>query len=196
MTVSHIPRVTVPDWDAIPAISLTHTGWLPACPISATAQLCHNETHLFVRMEAVEQEIRASLSAPTDPVCEDSCLEFFFAPVSGDSRYFNFEFNPLGNFYMGFGDEIPNRSRLLPLDVSQFHIQPFFTDTGWGITYQIPLSFLRLYLPACSFAGTADGNFYKCGDKTPVPHYLSWARMSSETPNYHCRRDFGRLVFE
>ena len=189
-------RVTVPDWDHIPAVSLTHTGWLPPCDIAAKAQLCHNGTDLFVRMEAEEAEIRAELSSPIDPVCEDSCLEFFLAPASGDTRYFNFEFNPLGNFYIGFGHEIPNRSRLLPLNTDQFDIHPFRTERGWGITYRIPLSFLRQSMPECDFTGTADCNFYKCGDCTVTPHYLSWGAMSSETPNYHRRRDFARLVFE
>ena len=196
MTEYRIARVTSPDWASIPSVSLTHTGWLPPCPISASAQLCHNDDTLFLRMEAVETEIRATLSEPTDPVCEDSCLEFFFAPLADDSRYFNFEFNPLGNFYFGFGCEIPNRSRLLPLRSDQFDIRPFRTVTGWGITCQIPLTFLQLYVPGFSFSGAAHGNFYKCGDRTVVPHYLSWAKMSSQTPNYHVRRDFASLIFE
>lgn len=196
MTQYRVSRIVTPDWTQIPAVSLTHTGWLPPCAVSATAQLCHDGAALYVRMEAVEPDIRATLSSPTDPVCEDSCLEFFFAPLSGDSRYFNFEFNPLGNFYFGFGNEIPNRSRLLPLDTARFDIHPYRTETGWGITYRIPLDFLQQYLPEFDFSGPADGNFYKCGDCTAIPHYLSWGKMSSETPNYHKRCDFARLVFE
>ena len=196
MTEYHVRRMSSPDWEQVPAVTLTHTGWLAPCAVTAKAQLCHSDTALFVRMEAVESQIRAELSSPIDPVCEDSCLEFFLAPRADDSRYFNFEFNPLGNFYIGFGHEIPNRSRLLPLDAGQFDIRPFRTGRGWGITYRIPLSFLRQSMPECDFAGIADCNFYKCGDRTPVPHYLSWGKMSSETPNYHRRRDFARLVFE
>ena len=60
----------------------------------------------------------------------------------------------------------------------------------------MPLSFVQLYFPEAQFAGEAAGNFYKCGDETETVHYLAWAPLSSEKPDYHRRQDFGALVFE
>jgi len=32
-------------------------------------------------------------------------------------------------------------------------------------------------------------NFYKCGDELPLPHYLSWNPIYTETPDFY-RPDF------
>ena len=191
-----VSKVSVPDWSAVPAVELTHTGWLPISSVTARAQLCHDGKNLYVHMEAVEPDIRAVLSDPLDQVCEDSCLEFFLAPITGDTRYFNFEFNPLGNFYMAFGRLRETRSRLLPADQEQFAIKPYYTENGWGITYQIPASFIQMFMPEFSLSGEASCNFYKCGEKTDTPHYLAWSELTCEKPDYHRVQDFGRLIFE
>lgn len=191
-----VPKLPAPDWSVPEVLTLTHTGWVPPCPISAQAQLCHDGENLYVRMEAVEQPIRATLSGVLDHVCDDSCLEFFYAPVSGDPRYFNFEFNSLGAMDLSFGGKRPNRVRQVPKKAAEwFQARPFSTDGGWGIEFRIPLAFLRLYWPDFSFTGEGAGNFYKCGDMTPVPHFLAWAPLSSDTPDFHRRQDFGPLIF-
>ena len=191
-----VTKVQAPDFQDIPVIRLQETGWLAPLGIQATAQLCHDGKNLYVRMEAVEKNIRAELKDPLDQVCQDSCLEFFFDPDSEDFRYFNFEFNPLGNFYIGFGKERGNRARQLPADVEQVRIHPYRTETGWGITYQIPGDFIRLYVPDFQFSKPAACNFYKCGECTLAPHYLTWAPLHCEDPDYHRRQDFGTLFFQ
>lgn len=192
-----VRRVSVPDWDTVERLTLHHTPWLPACPISAWAQACHDGENLYVRMEAEESPIRATLTGPLDQVCNDSCLEFFLAPAEGDPRYFNFEVNPLGTLYLGFGGARPNRVRQVPKKAEElFRIRPFTTERGWGVTYCIPASFLRLYFPDFELDSAVAGNFYKCGDETATPHYLAWAPLTSAVPDYHRRQDFGRLVLE
>ena len=44
--------------------------------------------------------------------------------------------------------------------------------------------------------GAMAGNFYKCGDETPHPHYLAWSALSSDHPDFHRRQDFGQLLPE
>ncbi len=191
-----VPYVTTPDWDHVPAVTLEHTGWLPTCPISAQAQICHDGNNLYIRQEAKEENIRATLTGALEQVCNDSCLEFFFAPFANDDRYLNFEVNPLGTLYLGFGKERSTRVRQLVADTSIFHIQPFSTEHGWGVTYTIPGDFIRMYAPEFDFTAPAAGNFYKCGDMTKVRHYLSWSMLTCELPDYHRRQDFGVLNFE
>ena len=192
-----IVRQSRPDWAQVPALELTHTGWLSACSIQAKAQCCHDGTQLWVRLAAKEAPIRATLTGKLDQVCDDSCLEFFFAPRTDDARYFNFEWNPLGSLYLGFGAERPTRVRQIVKKPEElFQPQPFSTDGGWGITFRIPASFIVLYFPGFTFSGEAAANFYKCGDKTETLHYLAWSPLTSETPDYHRRQDFGTVRFE
>jgi len=188
---------SVPNWDAVPGVELRHTGWLKECSVYARAQLCRDDQALWVRMEAEEALIRATLTEPLDEVYRDSCLEFFLAPNSADARYLNFEWNPLGNLYLGFGSTRPTRVRQIVGDRKElFRPEPYFTESGWGIVFCIPYDFIRNYFPDFEPSGEMAGNFYKCGDETEFPHYLSWMPMSTDTPDFHRRQDFGRLFFE
>lgn len=174
---------------------LSHTAWLPKGAVASRFQALHDGQRLYIRMEAEETPIRAVCTGPLDSVCEDSCLEFFIAPEPGE-RYFNFEINPLGTLCLGFGGRPPDRVRQVPRNMEQFRIRPYEKDAGWGVMFEIPLSFLRLYFPQFSFSGKAAANFYKCGEKTERPHYLAWSPLISERPDFHRRQDFGTLVFE
>ena len=192
-----VRKVTAPCWDAIEAVELVHQPWLAPCDIAAKAKLCHDGENLYVRMEAKEANIRATLTGPLDQVCNDSCMEFFFAPKMDDCRYFNFEWNKLCNAYVGFGGERRTRVRqILKNPQAIFAPASFDTPDGWAIEYRVPLSFIRMYVPEFAFEGQAACNFYKCGDETEIPHYLAWAPLSSEKPDYHRRQDFGTLTFE
>lgn len=192
-----VKRMTTLDWDAVPAVTLTHQRWLPPCDIAAKAQACHDGERLYVRMEARERDIRATLTGPLEPVCQDSCLEFFFAPDPADGRYLNFEWNPLGTLFFGFGLGRGSRVRQAPEDAQALlSPRPFTTAQGWGIEFGIPASLIRLYWPGFTLSGEAAGNFYKCGDCTATPHYLAWAPLSSDAPDFHRRGDFGKLIFE
>lgn len=128
-----IPRMDAPDWAAAPAVELRHMPWLEPCAVAARAQACHDGENLYVRMEAKEEHIRAELEGPLCKVCEDSCLEFFLAPLPGDQRYFNFEWNPRGALYLGFGAERGRRVRqILPDARALLAPKPFYTADGWG----------------------------------------------------------------
>lgn len=190
-------RVEKPEWEKIPAVTLTHQPWLAPCDIEASAQLCHDGENLYVRMTAKEKNIRATLTEPLSQVCNDSCLEFFFAPKTDDARYFNFEWNRLLSVYVGFGGARKTRARQILKDPKAlFAPAAFDTADGWGIEYRIPKAYIQMYMPDFELRGEAACNFYKCGDETEIPHYLAWAPLSSDTPDYHRRQDFGKLIFE
>lgn len=186
-----------PDWSHVDEGALRDAPWLAPCGVSAWAQACHDGERLHVRMRAREAAIRAELTGPLCPVCEDSCLEFFFAPDARDARYFNFEWNPLGTLYFGFGGARETRVRqIVPDAQALFNPRPFETEDGWGLTFSVPGQLIRLYFPDFAFEGEAAGNFYKCGDGTKTPHYLAWSPLHSDAPDYHRRQDFGRLTLQ
>jgi hypothetical protein len=187
-----------PDWDAIPRAEINVSPWMvPPEGISAFAQLCYNPNALLVRLEAVERNPRACLEGPLDMVCNDSCLEFFLSPDG--KRYFNFEFNPKGTMYLGFGTGRQDSVRQLPADYRRlFSVDPFRDGDRWGINFAIPAAFIKGYVPSFRLEKgmTLTGNFYKCGDETEKPHYLTWNPIECGHPDFHLPAFFGRLLLE
>jgi hypothetical protein len=85
-----------PDFSAVEALPIDTLLWCPEVPITAQAQICYDETALYVRLSAQEPNIRAEERGPLGVPCVDSCLEFFFCPIEGDDRYLSIECNPNG----------------------------------------------------------------------------------------------------
>jgi len=52
--------------------------------------------------------------------------------------------------------------------------------SDWSLTVGIPLDLIGL-VPGDTFRC----NFYKCGDKTKIPHYVTWAPIGVSSPDYH-----------
>ena len=185
------------DWKQVPALAIDSLHWTPAVDITAQAQVCYDDKALYVRLSAQEEHIRAEVTSPFEETSEDSCLEFFFSPIPGDIRYINIEFNFNGCMYLGMGTSMDDLVRLIPEDKELFHQVPRAIPGGWEITYQIPVEFVQRFFPNFQpvSGGTMRGNFYKCGDLTPQPHYLSWSPLTNPTPAFHCPQDFGGLIF-
>ena len=123
-------------------------------------------------------------------------MEFFFCPAAGDDRYFNFEWNPNAQLYLGFGPNRCDSVRLLVQDEqAQFAPRPARTADGWELTFRVPVSFVRRFVPDFALTpGTAlRANCFKCGELTPQPHYYSWNPVTSETPDFHRPCDFGQM---
>ena len=102
-----------PQWESLPKAEISNVQWIDAPGIQAWAQLCYDQEYLYVRLEAVEEHILARYTGDNDPVCNDSCLEFFFASREEGIRYFNMEVNPNGACYFGYGKLRNERCRLL-----------------------------------------------------------------------------------
>lgn len=198
MKTYQIRRVTgAPDWDTIESLAVDCVCWLPDADVRMTQQVCYDETAIYVRQCAVESELRAELSDPLSMVCEDSCMEFFFA-FSDDGRYFNFECNPNGCIYLGFGGTREQRVRLVVEDAARrFDIRTSRTSDGWTLSYRLPLNFLKNFYPELRLETglIMRANCYKCGERTRRAHYLSWNRMTCNEPDFHRTVDFGRMIF-
>lgn len=183
-----------PDWARVPALEISEQLWRPPVDISARAQLAWDDEGFYVRLSAREARIRAEHRGPLGMPCEDSCLEFFFCPTPGDTRYFNLEYNPNASLYLGWGDG-KEAVRLLP-ERDWFGPKAERTAEGWRVEYRVPFEFVRLFAPGFKAApGLAiRANCYKCGDLTEAEHYLAWNPCTSQTPNFHRPQDFGRMT--
>ncbi|MNE91354.1 hypothetical protein D3C80_1889560 [compost metagenome] len=68
----------------------------------------------------------------------------------------------------------------------------------WELEFSIPFDWLRGLFPDFTVESgqILRGNFYKCGDETPVPHYGCWNRIDSGSANFHLSSFFGELKFQ
>ena len=184
-----------PDWNIVPALQIDNWMKTEPLPISAQAQVCYDDSALYIRLSAVEENIRAELTGLLDEICEDSCLEFFFCPMAG-RRYFNIECNPNACLFLGFGPNVDELMRLIP-ENPPIVPQTKRIEGGWETVYSIPYSFIRMFFPEFSPAPgySTRANFYKCGNKTVQPHYLVWNPVPYQRCAFHNPDAFGIVHF-
>lgn len=188
-------------WDQVPALPMDQRLETPEDhPVTAQGQICYDDEAIYVRLSAVESEIRAEYTGLLDEISEDSCLEFFLSPMGsrGDKRYINLECNLNGAMYLGFGSGLDTLMRLVP-EMPCIEPKAQRTADGWEITFTIPHDFVRRffpeYAPASGFSIRA--NCYKCGDKTSRPHYLSWNPVIKlPQASFHNPELFGIMHFQ
>ena len=92
---------------------LAHTYQQTPDSVCGQASVCAVEDALLVHSELCCAEIRAVETGPLGMPCQDSCMEFFFCPVPGDDRYFNFEWNANGCLFLGMGSGHTDLTRLI-----------------------------------------------------------------------------------
>lgn len=172
------------------------------------AKVFYTEDGLNILMSTFEKFPKATYHKINDPVCLDSCQEFFLQPCPGeDSRYFNFEFNPWGIYLLGIGTNV-NDLKLIGEEVSsevfciKNKIDKVIRDKNevykWSIEFSIPYDFITRYFPHfTAYSGRMmRGNFYKCGDATIYPHFGSWSLVTGDAPDFHRSGCFGTLIME
>ena len=162
-------------------------------------------THLWLLFQVAGDFFRAKALNDQEAVWKDACVEFFCAsgeafekenPVEEDIVYRNFEFNALGTALSAYGTtthrELLSQElmgqivRFSTMDVT--NLPQDGTAFDWEMMVAIPLALLG-FQPGSSFRA----NFYKCGDETKRPHFLSWNRIISRDPNFHLPRFFGEV---
>lgn len=161
--------------------------------------IAHDARALLIRFEVEEDNPRAVALCDNGRVWEDSCVEFF-VQESGSPYYFNFETNCIGT---GLAAKRRSRSEFEHFDAARLarvvrrpSLPKVPLDlrerTAWSLELEIPFDLLvDGGIPACLKA-----NFYKCGDKTAVPHYLSWNPVEVPAPDFHRPEFFGELILK
>ena len=186
------------NWNEVPVLPIDNPlKYHDITHIKAQAQICYDDEALYVRMQAVEADIRAEHTGLLDEICEDSCLEFFFCPMEGDSRYFNLEVNPNCAVYLGVGSNVHNLLRLIPEEPTVLPTAERAQD-GWFIEYTFPHEFVRRIVPdyAPAPGKSMRANCYKCGDRTVQTHYFAWQPVPDEGSfTFHCPEHFGIMYF-
>jgi len=165
--------------------------------------MAYSDKEIFLKYYVTENYIMAEKSQTNEMVCEDSCVEFFVSP-GGDGIYYNMEFNPIGTCLLGTGTARENSTRANPDIISSIRrlpslgSRPFGEKTGdfqWTLTLAIPFKVFFHHKIENLQGRTFRANFYKCGDKLTVPHYVTWNPVGTGDPDYHQPAYFGLLRF-
>jgi hypothetical protein len=186
-----------------------HMGSMPSHFPDTQVKLKYDNNNIYVIFRVKDHYTRAVAKVTNGRICEDSCVELFFTPGADVSRgYFNLETNCKGVFLFEY--HLKNRTKQGFVDLKdageiemshslEKNVENEITEPlTWTVEYKIPLSILSKYMdvdkPASGVRWRA--NFYKCGDKTSHPHWLTWAPVEYPTPNFHLPEFFGWLEFK
>lgn len=202
--ISTLPAGTVAadvDWNTVPAAQIDSFFWYEGHTPATTAQLVFIADYGFVlRMTCAEESPKAVYTEYNQPVYTDSCMEFF-CDYLGDGRYINMEMNSRGTLLSCIGSDRHARTSIADLtEGAIFPVKGEVSDGHWQVTAEIPAALLCkiLGVDAIPFGSgyILRGNFYKCGDETPVIHYGMWNPVGTEKPDFHRPEYFGTLVMD
>jgi len=165
--------------------------------------MAYTRHEILLKYYVTEKWFKAEKTETNQEVYEDSCVEFFVAP-SDDGIYYNFELNAIGTCLMAAGTERSNRTRLAPGIISTIRrqgssgvnsISEKSGEYSWTITIAIPFT-VFIHHEVKELKGRIfRANFFKCGDKLRVPHFLTWNPVGTEKPDFHRPEYFGLVKF-
>lgn len=65
---------------------------------------------------------------------------------------------------------------------------------NWSMSLKLPFGVFGFHHLLTLKQTKSKANFYKCGDKLPYPHYLSWNQIAFPNPDFHQPESFGFLI--
>ena len=174
----------------------------------ASFRMAYSKDEIYLQYHVIEPIVKAVYGSDTGALpYKDSCLEFFLIPAE-DSIYYNLELNCIAKGTFAGGAKRSGRIRFKEDVLSKIRrsstlgTEPFGIKESCGkpfeytITVAIPLEVFELSKVAPLKGREIRGNFYKCGDDMPKPHYLSWNPIGTERPDFHTPEYFGYIKFE
>ncbi len=187
-------------------ISVDSLNWpseFPYRPLTVVTA-AHSGTAIYLEFLVRCNYLRAENYCDNAHVSEDSCVEFFVAPrKDAKEEYFSIGINCIGTV-RATHHRADGSARLLGTDeltklrrYASVGTKPFREVEGsfiWSVSVVVPLSLLGLEYNGDSLQMW--GNFNKCAAKTSQPHYLSWAPIKSEAPDFHRPESFAEITLE
>ncbi len=147
---------------------------------------------LTVALKCYESTPRAVYTKRDEPIYQDSCLEFFVAPVEGRNEYINVECNANGAFLCEFGAGKLDRRLVSSISASSPEVIPFSGKDSNGAFWGVTVKLTRCFLSEVYGVSEKDiplnkikANFYKCGDRCEIPHYLAYSSVTDLPPGFH-----------
>jgi hypothetical protein len=165
--------------------------------------ISYSDSEIFLKYYVREEYFKAEMTESNQNVYEDSCVEFFFSPED-DGTYYNLEINGIGTCLLGSGTGRADTKRADPEIISKIRRLSYpwnkpsgetKGDISWSVTVAIPFEVFFRHKVKELKGKSLRANFYKCGDKLTVPHYVTWNPIGTENPDYHRPEYFGMLKF-
>lgn len=170
--------------------------------LPVSVRVAHDGETFYLYYTVIGEAVRAANTEDFGSVWEDSCVEFFMQR-EGESGYRNFECNILGVL-------LSRRHETREKGEKQTHEMPSIFRHGtichryeedrqvsdWSMYLEIPKKALGFDTQESLSGQKIRANFYKCGDETPEPHFLSWNPIDLPKPNFHVPQFFGLLELE
>lgn len=180
-----------------PRFEINHYQWTNTYKPKAFGQMAMLENYGFiVSMTAVEKNPLRTYTQNEDPVYMDSGLEAFlnFNPNAGQD-YFNFEMNANGAILSGFGH---GKKRKKVVDITNYRpvCTASISEDSWNVLLKIPMELIRdVYgIDVLNNGDFITCNFYKICESPQFEHYVSYAPIVSEKPNFHTPEFFKRAL--
>ncbi len=183
----------------IDTINWTDYKYKPKVKLS----IAYSDNEIFLKYFVTEDYFKAEKTESNQNVFEDSCVEFFVSPEE-DGIYYNLEINGIGTFLLGTGTARVNSTRANPEIISKIRrlssignnpVKEKEVEFSWTITVAIPFGVFFHHKVKELKGKSFRANFYKCGDKLKVPHYVTWSRIGTPDPDFHQPDWFGVLKF-
>ncbi|MBR3594435.1 MAG: carbohydrate-binding family 9-like protein [Clostridia bacterium] len=185
-------------WADIPKAEISTYKWVEGYAPRAFAQIAYLKGRgLAVKMTAFEADPLATHHNFNDPVYEDSCLEAFLMLDPVGKKYVNFEMNSLGTFLSTLREADGN---IVTIDnfIDLPKIKANREEENWSVEFILSDSDIKKLFPSVVLESGSvfSANFYKCGDKTAIPHYGMWNEIGGTKISYHQPEYFGKLIIE
>ena len=168
-------------------------------------RIARTEDSLVVDWRVSGLDLRVRNLQDRGRIWEDSACEIFIQPREG-GEYFNFEVNPAGRLVAARGvgregresltdEQFASIVRIVSIEGLDAASEQGGTDRGglWGWRVVLLIPFDVLGLDPESLPASVRGNIYKCGDLTGHPHFVSWAPVGTEKPDFHRPEFFGEF---
>lgn len=215
LKIYRLNAVSLPDAAEVPSLlarqGVPHTrldtlnwpGRFPCLPETVFAVAWTPEA-LLLHYAVREQGVVAQAAEDHGKVWEDACVECFVRP-EGAAHYYNIECNCIGALHMAAGTGRPGRV-WAPDDAMQSvrrwaslggsPIPETAGETRWEVALVVPWKAFFLDDALIFRSGSVwTGNFYKCGGRGPLTHYVTWHPVSAPAPDFHRPECFGPLIF-
>ena len=172
----------------------------PYAPL-CSGRVARTKDALVVDFRVSGLDLRAQNMEDNGRQWEDSCVEVFIKdPNKAD--YYNFEINALGKVLACYGPVREGRTRRPQEQMKKIlrfaHLEggPLEKEgiQSWRVGVVIPFELIGV--DPGNLPHSIRANFYKCGDKTAHPHYLSWSPIDTPKPDFHRPEFFGELLLK
>jgi hypothetical protein len=199
-----------PQWKNVQPVEITnYMGNMPGFKPEAKAKMMYDNDNIYVIFQVKDRYVRCLTKEINGPVWEDGAVEFFFAPdIKEPLLYFNLETNCGGTPLMHYNLVPRKESKVLSNEdirkVEIAHTLPQIIDpemkepVTWTLEYRIPLAMLEKYSMITHPEKGVEwkANFYKIAENSSNPHYITWALVENDKPDFHKPEFFGKLIFE